>query len=114
MSAPRGACYGQSPLFDSTVPEDHLAAATICATCPVIDACRLRLAETLAAAKSGGGPVGTWAGELLGGRPQPECGSETAYQWHRHHEPDRTCGPCRLAHARFEQARRAQRLAVAS
>lgn len=63
-------CAGLWRLFDSTDDADHERAAALCATCPMIDACRER--RDLAARKVAGrghpmfyGPRGTWAGELV-------------------------------------------------
>lgn len=70
MSLEDARCRGMHQLFDSTHLADHTKAAAICATCPVILACRTHLhremdiARTLAA--TGGGPRGTWAGQLVG------------------------------------------------
>lgn len=60
----QAACVGRHALFDSTRPEDHNEARAICATCPVIDACRQRLADMKAIAAYYTQPEGTWAGEL--------------------------------------------------
>lgn len=61
-------CIGQHRLFDSIHAADHAEAKAICDTCPVIDWCReqLEAAREAAASSTGGGPVGTWAGELVG------------------------------------------------
>lgn len=66
-------CAGRWKLFDSTDPHDHQTAAAICATCPMIEACRTQLAATRADAHGHYGPQGTWAGQLVNtiapGRP---------------------------------------------
>lgn len=66
MTAP---CYGQAALFDSTLLADHIEAARLCSTCPVVDVCHDRLEEAKALAKNkpGHGPDGTWAGLLIMG-----------------------------------------------
>jgi hypothetical protein len=51
-------CVGLMALFDSTSPEDHAAAAAICAGCPALDACRASVPPAV------DWPVGTWAGDL--------------------------------------------------
>lgn len=68
-------CLGRPELFDSTRWTDHVQARAICATCPVIEACRRRLAFAQdQALRSVDGPTGTWAGKLYGahGRPRKE------------------------------------------
>jgi hypothetical protein len=57
-------CRGQHALFDSTEVEDHLKAREICATCPLIGACRAEVTAILENAGYYGHPEGTWAGEL--------------------------------------------------
>ena len=69
MNAP-APCAGQWDLFDSTDYYDHRRARQLCHSCPIIDACRQALAEATASSRAvsrGGGPQGTWAGELIGG-----------------------------------------------
>ena len=58
----RAACAGRHELFDETgSPADHAAAKALCATCPVIDACRAEANTT--------GAIGMiWAGVLRGER----------------------------------------------
>jgi len=65
MNAP---CAGQWELFDSTDLVDHLRAAAICQTCPLIVECRkeLEAAKRDAYAPIKYGPAGTWAGRLVG------------------------------------------------
>lgn len=58
-------CQGRAKLFDSTWPTDHQAAKKLCATCPIIHACRQHLQAVTAAMTCGERPVGTWAGLLL-------------------------------------------------
>lgn len=62
----RPACEGQHKLFDSVHPAAHAEAKAICATCPVIAACREHRRAVQEAAYSSYGPRGTWAGELFG------------------------------------------------
>lgn len=64
MSTP-APCAGLHDLFDSVHPVDHNRAREVCLSCPLIDACARRLDEVLLAARSGGGPEGTWAGQLV-------------------------------------------------
>ena len=66
MSTPP--CTGKHEIFDSTHWLDHRMASAICADCPMIEACRDRLAETRELSVYGGDPEGTWAGELIGYR----------------------------------------------
>lgn len=61
----RTPCAGRHDLFDSTDPEVHALAAQLCAGCPLIDACRQRLADVIATGGYFGRPEGTWAGELI-------------------------------------------------
>ena len=65
----RPPCAGKWRLFDSTDPADHIEAREICAACPLIEDCRRRLEQANVSARAvarGGGPRGTWAGELVG------------------------------------------------
>lgn len=63
MNAP---CHGQSVRFDSTLLAEHMEAAKLCATCPVIDACQRLLEDSQNAWQHrSGGPEGTWAGQLV-------------------------------------------------
>ena len=64
MTFDRALCVGQHALFDSTDPATHAQAAELCAACPLLDACRERLAEMKASVGYYGHPEGTWAGEL--------------------------------------------------
>lgn len=64
-------CYGKSALFDSTEANDHYEARALCATCPMIDACRDLLAKAKKSSVAGGRPIGTWAGELMRTNPKP-------------------------------------------
>lgn len=65
-------CHGRSSLFDSRHVADHREARKLCATCPVIAACRTNLAAVLAAPKHlGGSPEGTWAGRHFGAWKRP-------------------------------------------
>ena len=66
-------CVGKWELFDSIDPFDHLRAADLCATCPMLDACnrRLEVARNNAHGNTKDyGPVGTWAGRLVGVGPK--------------------------------------------
>jgi len=58
-------CTGMARIFDATDPRSHEQARAICATCPLIDACRGRLREAQRSAMPAYGPEGTWAGVLL-------------------------------------------------
>ncbi len=59
-------CAGQSRLFDSTLLTDHMEAAKLCATCPMIAECQERLEECASSWEGrSGGPEGTWAGQLI-------------------------------------------------
>lgn len=61
-------CYGMGDLFDSTEILDHIQARQICATCPIrATVCRQRAETAVALAPVGGGPGGTWHGELYRG-----------------------------------------------
>jgi hypothetical protein len=94
------ACRDADPLlFESVNPLDHIEAAGICATCPALMACDALLAEQYGTlARHGGGPVGTWAGQLVGTKSKPrEHGTERGWGQHRHYR-ERTCQDCRLAH----------------
>lgn len=67
MSLENAACKGQHELFDSVDLADHEEAAAICATCPARLACLQELHKlTIYADPNQGGPVGTWAGQLIG------------------------------------------------
>lgn len=104
MSGLSGAlCRGRWWLFDSTDYRDHVAAAELCAECPVIEACRALLRDTSTIAYGGGkgGYIqGTWAGELFGrkGRKRPQipaepCGQRAGLRgrpWENKDEPDRS------------------------
>jgi hypothetical protein len=65
-------CVGQGDLFESVELGDHVEAAALCHRCPAIAACRALLADERSSQRQfighGGGPVGTWAGELVGGK----------------------------------------------
>lgn len=65
-------CVGQHELFDSRDPADHREAKAICATCPAISACRVRVRRAQLAAPWGAGPQGTWAGKLFGSTSRRE------------------------------------------
>lgn len=62
-------CVGKSWLFDSTDLEDHLSAKALCAECPLQLACADRVVELRSHAGPYGRLEGTWAGQLLDGRP---------------------------------------------
>lgn len=116
MSAPdlrEASCKGRPQLFESLDAADHEMAAAICAWCPVRVACKSLLLEVqreATALESGGGPVGTWAGELIGSRvgrqrralPR-EHGTDRGYYQHRHRRED-ACAGCKAAHARTWKA----------
>jgi hypothetical protein len=74
-------CVGQHWLFDSTDPEIHKQAKELCADCPALLACQDLLIDVQQVAKTmctaGGGPMGTWAGRLVG-KPQRRGWKETA------------------------------------
>lgn len=108
MSLEGAACRGQSALFDSTSVADHRLAREICASCPVLRDCAILLRkvqeETAGTKHAGGGPIGTWAGKLVGkhgnrDRCNPrEHGTDRGYHQHRQaREP--SCDDCRAAHA---------------
>jgi hypothetical protein len=60
-------CAGKADLFDSTHWADHTKAATLCATCPLIEECRTKVKEAQKAALYPLQDVrGTWAGKLYG------------------------------------------------
>lgn len=59
-------CYGKPRLFDSTHLADHKIAAALCATCPAIEACARLLDDERRSRQHGAGPMGTWAGKLVG------------------------------------------------
>lgn len=67
-------CYGRSDLFDATDLASHRRARAICASCPVLAACRKNLKQAKAdQIIAGYGPEGTWAGLLL--KPQGKKGA---------------------------------------
>lgn len=97
-------CVGQHDLFESTDLADHHEARAICGGCPAITACLQTLREVQVASagtrNSGGGPVGTWAGKLLGGKASPkgparprEHGTTRGYYQHKNRHED-ACRPC--------------------
>lgn len=108
-------CAGLHWLFDSTLQADHEQAAALCAQCPVIDWCRdrLRQEETISSTMraAGGGPRGTWAGQLVGQHERPaarrrvaRCATDSGYFRHRrYNEP--VCAECQIAHRLAERAR---------
>lgn len=59
-------CHGLHKIFESTDLADHAEAATICATCPMLDACDKLREDVQATSQPGYGPAGTWAGKLYG------------------------------------------------
>lgn len=67
IAMPPVPCTENPPLFDSVTPWDHREAKSICATCPVVQACILR-ATAIASEHSTDsphrGPWGTWGGLL--------------------------------------------------
>lgn len=75
-------CVGLHRIFDSVDTADHRRAKELCDACPIIDACRTRLAETQAeATKPYGLPAGTWAGQYLdpySRRRNPNCAERWA------------------------------------
>lgn len=108
-------CIGRSWLWDSTIRADHQQAAAECATCPAFTPCHNRLIETLQAVSptmraAGGGPVGTWAGVLVG-KTSPhraQCGHDSGYYRHRrNNEP--VCDDCYEAHSQAESQRYSRR-----
>lgn len=65
------ACVGMWALFDSIDVADHIVARRLCETCPMLTDCRRLLREAKEAADGAGhsgGPQGTWAGQLIGGK----------------------------------------------
>lgn len=123
MSAFEGApCVGRSWLWDSTEIADHQEAAAECATCPAFDQCHALLLQMQtdigqAMRAAGGGPTGTWAGELVGkNERRAQCGTDSGYFRHRRNN-EAPCGDCREAHSRVESerySRRRARMQVAS
>lgn len=117
MTAPQvPPCVGLWWLFDSTEQADHRRAADLCATCPRLDACRNQLAAELDMSHTmraaGGGPRGTWAGELVGKPhrmlPKPrEHATDRGYFQHRYYR-EAVCDECRIAHRLAERARAAR------
>lgn len=118
----KAACVGMHWLFESTDIRDHEVAKRICDTCPAITACKALLQDVLEQTRGtshcGGGPQGTWAGELVGGRgplpPVPRrpaaCGTDSGYFRHRRSDEE-ACDPCKAAHAAVDKAaRRRQRV----
>lgn len=61
-------CAGKYWLFDSTDPGDHVEAAKLCRTCPMLQECRgiLDAARKASSTEAGHGPQGTWAGQPVG------------------------------------------------
>lgn len=59
-------CVGLWWLFDSTELVDHLEAQALCGLCPAMLDCAAELDKARAASAAGDGPVGTWAGRLVG------------------------------------------------
>lgn len=105
-------CRGNWQLFDSIDENDHLVAREICGECPVLAGCAALLNEVQLANRTvnarGAGPVGTWAGKLVG-RPGGsyvaiEHGTERGYQQHRYRRSE-ACPSCLRGHARYERER---------
>jgi hypothetical protein len=102
-------CFGKSALFDSAQRADHIKAKAICATCPIIDACRkLDVSPEF---------VGTWAG--IGYRIYPERqsgplvhGTVAGYRKHIR-RGDLPCDDCYLAHSEYQKARGRKKRAAA-
>lgn len=93
-------CAGKWSLFDSRDLADHIEAATLCRECPVQLACaNVLISVQRAPSHLGGTPEGTWAGQLMGGKPARvpgRCGTETGHA--RHVEKEETpCKACKLA-----------------
>lgn len=59
----RAACEGRYLLFEAVDRAAHLEARELCATCPILDDCKLRLADERKQLRSC--PEGTWAGLLF-------------------------------------------------
>lgn len=101
-------CAGEWQLFDSTEPEDHLLAKSICETCPFLAECR----ELRGSLRLTGGimPEGTWAGIGHQVDRRWKCGTRNGYDGHRYHreEPCEPCNEARRLHnlARTEERRR--------
>lgn len=119
MNAP---CAGQWELFDSVELEDHIRARAICDKCPLIDACRARLSEARKLAARCGpdtGPVGTWAGQHVGVKPQREVspikhGTITGAYAHRNRKVMPLCEACKNAERIHRNAVRAERRKAAA
>ena len=94
----RPPCAGKWQLFDSTHPDDHELARQFCVACPLIGECRRQLEQARVSGRTairGGGPRGTWAGQLMGG-PDRVSTAKHAEEEARYDEDD-----ARRAHARF-------------
>lgn len=92
-------CVGRWWLFDSIDPDDHAEAAKECAICPVRDSCLQVLQEVAGGGPRASGPVGTWAGLLVGTSAKPrEHGTERGWGQHRHYR-ETACEDCYRAHA---------------
>lgn len=97
-------CAGRHELFDSTSYQDHLAARSYCATCPLIRECHQRLQDAHAQAfalKYGGGPSGTWAGQLVGARRKAKTAEALAAEEAEYDEAE-----ARLAHNAWNRGNR--------
>lgn len=110
-------CVGQWWMFDSVNPDIHKQARELCHACPVLTDCgrllRDELSSSIGIGRQGGGPTGTWAGQLVSkasrgrnGRANArEHGSDRGYYQHRY-EGDAACDECREAHRLAERARK--------
>lgn len=112
-------CIGRHWTFDSNNYAEHREAAALCNgqpgtnnPCPVRDNCAQQLLE-IRQQPASHRPVGTWAGQLVGGPPQQiPCGTESAYHRHiRNDEPiDDACRAAHSAHAAaYYQRKKAER-----
>ena len=112
----RPPCAGRHELFDSTTPEDHAAAAALCAGCPIVDKCRDLLAEakTMHGYNHLFGPRGTWAGELLAPAVpsvRGGCGTLKGYEKHRR-AGEKPCDLCREEWNAYRRRRHARKQAA--
>lgn len=97
-------CAAQPELFDSTDWFDHHRAQAICATCPLIAACRDRLRQAQELTMYDGGPEGTWAGQLIGA---PKSSQRLALEERMFSDVE-----ARTAHAAWVRGERDHRAAI--
>ena len=90
---PRPLCVGKWELFDSIDLADHREAAALCRECPLRAWCSQQLrwtartASARTAASRDVGPVGTWAGQLVGtSQADRTAAEEQSYSTREVHE----------------------------